>query len=115
MEAAERWLTRFVELNPVSIEDARGDVVPTRRDDRFTRADDDDACHRFVADRTASLFRCLVSHSESKMGSSPLVHRLLEPLAKCRFSFLELVDLLLQVIADAFDTRERPLPGERRL
>ena len=39
-------------------------------------------------------------------------HRLLEPLAECILALLELIDLLLQAVADALDARERPLAGE---
>lgn len=61
----ECWLTLFVGSTPVSIEDARGDVVAARCDDSLARTDDSDACHRFIADRAASLFRPFVSHSGS--------------------------------------------------
>lgn len=38
----------------------------------------------------------------------------LESLAKRILTFLELVDLLLSIVADALDVRERPLAGQRR-
>nr|WP_193790537.1 hypothetical protein [Halococcus salifodinae] len=44
-----------------------------------------------------------------------LAHRLLEPLAQRILELLELVDLLLQIVADALDTHEGPLASQRRL
>ena len=41
-----------------------------------------------------------------------LTHLLLEPFTKRILALLELVDLLLQVVADAFDARECALAGE---
>jgi len=44
-----------------------------------------------------------------------LGHRVLEPLAKRILALLELVDFLLEVLADAFDARKGLLASERRL
>ena len=42
-------------------------------------------------------------------------HRVLEPLPECVLTLFELVDLFLQIVADALDARECPLAGQRCL
>ena len=42
-------------------------------------------------------------------------HRLLEPLTQRVLAFFELLDFLLQVVADALDARQRSFAGQRRL
>ena len=46
---------------------------------------------------------------------SELVRDLLESLAQCVFTRLELLDVRLQILTHPFDTRECPLAGERGL
>ena len=46
---------------------------------------------------------------------STLVRHLLEPLTKRVLTLLELLDVRLQVVTHTFDTRQRPLAGERGL
>lgn len=46
---------------------------------------------------------------------STLVRHLLEPLTKHVFTFLELLDVRLQVVTHTFDTCQRPFAGERGL